>query len=647
MNREGQGLRGAGIGEHPPLEAVTAAIRRSQEYLLGIQYPEGYWIGELEADTSLTSEYIMLRHFLDRVDRDRERKAANYLRAKQLTDGGWDLFPGGQSDISATVKAYFAFKLMGHSAEEPFMRRARENILAKGGVTRVNVFTKIALALFGQYDWRWVPAMPVEIMLLPRWFYFNLYEVSYWSRTVIAPLLILMDLKPVHPILKEAGIDELYLPSRAAADLRFPKSQRLFSWKNFFVTVDSLLHRLETWVPRPFREKARREAEAWTLERMGPGGLGGIYPAMANAVMALNVLGYSDDHPKMAEGLKEIELLGVEGPETFHLQPCLSPVWDTALAVNALIESGLSRDHPSLLKATEWLLEKQIFKPGDWQVKRPSLPPGGWPFQFYNDFYPDTDDAGMVLMALKKVRFPDGERLQQAIDRGMTWFLGMQSRSGGWASFDVDNDHLLLNNIPFADHGALLDPPTEDLAGRGLETLGTFGEGRDHPAAVRALKSLRRTQRPDGPWYGRWGVNYIYGTWSVLRGLRAIGEDLDAEYVRRAVRWLEERQNPDGGWGETLESYADPSLAGRGESIPSQTAWALLGLIAAGEARSPAVARGIRYLLETQCRDGSWHDQFWNGTGFPRVFFLKYYLYPVYFPLWALGVYRSTLQTGS
>jgi squalene-hopene/tetraprenyl-beta-curcumene cyclase len=366
---------------------------------------------------------------------------------------------------------------------------------------------------------------------------------------------------------------------------------------------------------------------------------------MANAVMALHVLGYSHDHPKMAEGLKEIELLGVEGPDTFYLQPCLSPVWDTALAVNALIESELAPDHPSLLKATEWLLEKQIFTLGDWRIKRPYLPPGGWPFQFWNDFYPDTDDTGMVLMALKKVRFPDYKRLQQAMDRGMAWFLGMQSKSGAWASFDVDNDHLILNNIPFADHGALLDPPTEDLAGRGLETLGTLGEDRHHPSAVRALTFLKRTQRPDGPWHGRWGVNYIYGTWSVLRGLNAIGEDLDAEYVRRAVRWLEERQNPDGGWGETLESYADPSLAGKGESIPSQTAWALLGLIAAGLARSPAVAKGIRYLLETQRPDGSWHDHLWNGTGFPRVFYLKYHLYASYFPLWALGTYQSALQS--
>jgi squalene-hopene/tetraprenyl-beta-curcumene cyclase len=365
---------------------------------------------------------------------------------------------------------------------------------------------------------------------------------------------------------------------------------------------------------------------------------------MANAVMALHTLGYSEDHPKMAEGLKEIELLGIEEADRFHQQPCLSPAWDTPLAVNALVESALPRDHPALLRAAPWLLQQQILRRGDWQVKRPELPAGGWPFQFRNDFYPDTDDSAMVLMALKKIALPDRADIRQAIETGLEWFLGMQSTNGSWGSFDVDNTRLLLNNIPFADHGALLDPPTEDLAGRGLEMLGTYGETLAHPRAARALGFVKRTQDPRGGWFGRWGANYIYGTWSVLRGLQAIGEDLNAPYIRRAVRWLESCQNADGGWGETLLSYADPTLAGTGESIPSQTAWALLGLLAAGEAQNPAVAGGIRFLIETQRSDGSWDDPFWNATGFPRVFFLKYHLYPVYFPLWALGVYRTALQ---
>ena len=626
------------------MQGVEKAIHRAQEYVLSIQHPLGYWIGELEADSTLTSEYLMLRRFLGRVDQDLERKAANYLRAKQLPDGGWDLFPGSPSDISATVKAYFALKLVGHGPDEPFMAKARENILAKGGVTKANVFTKITLALFGQYDWRGIPAMPIEIMLLPRQSYFNIYEVSYWSRTVIVPLCILMDLKPVCRIPEAARIDELYVPSRAEADLRFPLSDQLISWKNFFIGLDRLLPNLENWAPRPFRARARQRALAWTLTRMGPGGLGGIYPAMANAVMALHTLGYSEDHPKMAEGWKEIELLGIEEADTFRMQPCLAPIWDTSLAMNALVESGLPGNHPALLNAAAWLIQGQILRRGDWQVKRPNLPAGGWPFQFRNDFYPDTDDTAMVLMALKKVRLPDRADIRQIIKVGLGWFLGMQSESGGWGSFDADNTRFLLNHIPFADHGALLDPPTEDLAGRGLEALGTYGETAAHPEAGRALAFIKETQCADGSWYGRWGVNYIYGTWSVLRGLQAIGENMNAPYVRRAVRWLEEHQNVDGGWGETLLSYADPALAGKGESIPSQTAWALLGLLAAGEARSPAVARGIRYLVETQRPDGSWDDPRWNGTGFPRVFFLKYHLYPVYFPLWALGVYREALS---
>lgn len=626
------------------MQGVEKAIHRAQEYVLSIQHPLGYWVGELEADCTLTSEYLMLRRFLGRVDQDLERKAANYLRAKQLPDGGWDLFPGSPSDISATVKAYFALKLVGHGPDEPFMAKARENILAKGGVTKANVFTKITLALFGQYDWRGIPAMPIEIMLLPRQSYFNIYEVSYWSRTVIVPLCILMDLKPVCRIPEAARIDELYVPSRAEADLRFPLSDQLISWKNFFIGLDRLLPNLENWAPRPFRARARQRALAWTLTRMGPGGLGGIYPAMANAVMALHTLGYSEDHPKMAEGWKEIELLGIEEADTFRMQPCFAPIWDTSLAMNALVESGLPGNHPALLNAAAWLVQGQILRRGDWQVKRPNLPAGGWPFQFRNDFYPDTDDTAMVLMALKKVRLPDRADIRQVIKVGLGWFLGMQSESGGWGSFDADNTRFLLNHIPFADHGALLDPPTEDLAGRGLETLGTYGETAAHPEAARALAFIKETQCADGSWYGRWGVNYIYGTWSVLRGLQAIGENMNAPYVRRAVRWLEEHQNVDGGWGETLLSYADPALAGKGESIPSQTAWALLGLLAAGEARSPAVARGIRYLVETQRPDGSWDDPRWNGTGFPRIFFLKYHLYPVYFPLWALGVYREALS---
>jgi squalene-hopene/tetraprenyl-beta-curcumene cyclase len=632
---------------HDTVTRLDSAIARAQEYLLGRQAPDGYWVGELEADTTITSELLLFRHLIDQVNPGHERKMVRYLRERQLPNGGWNLFEGGPVDLSATIKAYFAMKMAGTPPDDPDMVRARTRVRALGGPVRANVFTKILLALFGEYDWNGVPAMPIEIMLLPRRFYFHLSEVSYWSRTVIVPLLILMDRKPVRWLPADRALDELWPEPRESASLRFPRIPSPFSlrglfWKNFFIAVDDGLKIWERFSPRPFRKRAVEVARQWLEERLAvPGGLGGIFPAMTNAVLALRTLGYPDDHPLIRGQLKELAALAVETEDQLHFQPCVSPVWDTCLTINAMVESGLAPDHPALGRAAEWLLARQIFVPGDWEVKRPGLEPGGWAFQYDNDFYPDLDDSAVVLMGIEKLAGLDPARRDAARANGLRWFLGMQAEDGGWASFDVDNNHLLLNNIPFADHGALLDPSTEDLTGRGLELLGTLGHGRDHPAVGPALEFLRRTQRNDGPWYGRWGVNYIYGTWSVLRGLRAIGEDMHAPWIERAVHWLVSRQNADGGWGETAESYSHPSLAGCGESIPSQTAWALLGLLAAGRAEHPAVARGVEYLLRTQRTDGSWVDRFWNGTGFPRVFYLKYHLYAAYFPLWALGVYRS------
>ena len=627
--------------------AIDVAIERAQQALLDLQAPDGHWVGELEANSTITSEYLLFCRLLDRVEPDRERKMVAYLRRHQIDDGGWTLYVGGPSNLSATIKAYFAMKVAGVPVDDPAMVRARALVRRSGGPVSADVFTKILLALFGEYDWSGVPAMPVEIMLLPRWSYFNLLEVSYWSRTVIVPLLILLDVKPVKKLGADCGLEELWPVPRERASLRFhrvprPFSPRTFLWKNFFIGVDDCLKSWERLGPRPLRGRALDVARRWLEERLAvPGGLGGIFPAMANAVLALRALGYSEDHPLVLGQLKEIENLGIETADSLHYQPCVSPVWDTALAANALIESGLPPGHPSLVRAGEWMIDKQITVPGDWQTKRAHVPTGGWPFQYHNDFYPDLDDSAMVMMALCKTHGLDPERRRKALDRGLAWFLGMQGSDGGWGSFDADNNRLVFNNIPFADHGALLDPSTEDLTGRGLELLGTLGHGVDHPAARRGLAFLRKTQDAEGPWYGRWGANYIYGTWSVLRGLRMIGEDLSQEYVERAARWLVERQNPDGGWGETLGSYDDPSLAGRGDSIPSQTAWALLALLAAGHTTGPAVERGVRYLIETQAPDGSWEDPLWNGTGFPRVFYLKYHLYAKYFPLWALGVYRS------
>jgi len=627
---------------------VDHAISRARDVLLATQAPDGHWVGEAEANSTITSEYLLLCHLLDRVDREREAKMVRYLRERQLADGGYSLYDGGSANLSATIKAYFAMKVAGVSVDDPAMAAARALILERGGPVQADVFTKILLALFGEYDWRGVPSMPVEIMLLPRWSFFNLLEVSYWSRTVIVPLLILMDSKPVMRLPESCRLDELWPVPREHTSLRFPRIPRPFSpkrfiWKNLFIGVDDALKGWERLGPRPFRGRAIEAALRWLEERLAvPGGLGGIFPAMTNAVLALRTLGYPEDHPLIRGQIKEIENLGVETTDSLHYAPCVSPVWDTSLAANALIESGLAPDHPQLVRAGEWMMDKQITVPGDWQVKRPDVPPGGWPFQYHNDFYPDLDDSAMVMMALAKIQGLDPERKARCMERGLAWFVGMQGSDGGWASFDADNSRLVFNNIPFADHGALLDPSTEDLTGRGLELLGTLGHGPDHPAAQRALGFIRKTQHETGAWYGRWGVNYIYGTWSVLRGLGAIGEDCSADYVQRAIAWIEQRQNDDGGWGETLASYEDETLAGRGESIPSQTAWALLGLFAAGRTEGKAVEQGIRYLIDTQTADGSWEDPLWNGTGFPRVFYLKYHLYAKYFPLWALGVYRGT-----
>jgi squalene-hopene/tetraprenyl-beta-curcumene cyclase len=619
---------------------VDAAVQRARDHLLRLQDPAGFWVGELEADTTITSEYLLFRRLLGTAGAELERKAVAYLRERQSADGSWNLYEGGAGDLSATIKAYFAMKVTGTPPDDPALARARSWILARGGPTQANVFTKITLALFGQYPWGGVPAMPVEIVLLPRWSYFNIWEISYWSRTVLVPLLIVMDRRPVHVLPREHRLDELWAHHLHLDDPAYAR-RGLVSWKNFFIGVDVFLKTWEAFGPRPWRGRAIRAAHDWLVPRLAvPGGLGGIFPAMVNAVLALRVLGYPEDHRLIVGQLKEIEALGLEEPDRFHMQPCVSPVWDTVLAINALLAAGLPSGHPALLRAADWLLDRQVLEPGDWQVKRPGLPPGGWAFQFDNPFYPDLDDTAVAASGLAALDHPDAGRCRVAVERAVHWLRGMQGRDGGWGSFDTDQTRLLFNNIPFADHGALLDPATEDLTARCLECFARLGATREDPAVRRGLAFLRRRQTPEGAWYGRWGVNYLYGTWSVLRALGALGMGPEEPMVRRAAGWLESRQNPDGGWGETCDSYADAGAMGRGPSMPSQTAWALLGLLAVGRGDAGAVERGIDYLVRTQRSDGGWDDPLWNGTGFPRVFYLKYHLYAHYFPLWALGVWR-------
>lgn len=639
-------------------EAVEEALARSTGWLLQQQDPaHGYWVQELEADTTLTSEYMMLRRYIGAVDKEREDRMVRYLQGAQLEDGGWPIYTGAPMDVSASVKAYFALKLAGVPQDDPGMRRAREAILARGGVVSANVFTKIALALFGQYEWRGLPSMPPEIVLVPKKFAFNIYAISYWSRAVVIPLLIMLAVRRECRVSAGQGIEELFCTPRDQINYRhappFQKDPKFISWRNFFVWIDRILKIYEKHPLRYVRKKAMKQAEAWLLDHMqGDGGLGAIYPAMANSIFALMALGYPATHPLIQQALRSIEDLEIDtpasagGPATLHLQPCHSPIWDTALTINALVERGLSPDHEALARASSWLRSRQTHRVGDWIVSSPGATPGGWYFQFENELYPDVDDTAAVLTALAKVSPLQPADRDAAIQRGMKWALAMQSTNGGWGAYDRDNDQLIFNKIPFADHQSLLDPPTADLTGRCLEMLGALGYDRSHPAVAPALEFLRREQEADGSWYGRWGVNYLYGTWCVIVGLQAIGEDMSAPWIRRAVAWVESKQNMDGGWGESCLSYADRAWGGKGESTPSQTAWALLTLLTAGFSDSLSVARGINFLLRRQLENGTWYEPYHAGTGFPRVFYLRYHGYSKYFPMWALAMYRNVRMHG-
>jgi squalene-hopene/tetraprenyl-beta-curcumene cyclase len=625
----------------PKQAGVADVVAEARDALEALQHPDGHWVFELEADATIPAEYILLQHFLGEIDRSLEDKMAVYLRAAQADHGGWPLYAGGDFDLSATVKAYYALKLIGDDPHAPHMARARAAIVAHGGAARCNVFTRITLALFGQVPWRAVPVMPVEIMLLPRWFPFHLDKVSYWSRTVIVPLLILMACKPRARNPRKIGIEELFVipPAR---ERRYISSPTGSGWGRVFLALDQVLRIAEPLFPARTRQRAIREAVAFVTERLnGQDGLGAIFPAMANAVMALETLGCAKEHPDLVIAKQAIRKLVIENGDRAYCQPCLSPFWDTALACHALMEAGLTGAAPNIRRALDWIAERQILETvGDWAKTRPGVPPGGWPFQYRNDHYPDVDDSAVILCALHRA---DPGRYRHAIERGVEWILGLQSQNGGWGSFDADNTHEYLNNIPFADHGALLDPPTADLTARCISALAQIGYPREHPAIAHGLEFLRGEQEADGSWYGRWGTNYVYGTWSVLSTLNAVGEDMAQPYVRKAVRWLETRQQADGGWGESCASYWAERRHEVVASTPSQTAWALLGLMAAGEVESAAVARGIDYLRHASRHGAKWDEELYNAVGFPRVFYLHYHGYSAYFPLWALARYQSLM----
>ena len=623
---------------------LDSHIDSATKALLARQHADGHFQFELEADATVPAEYVLFRHYLgEPVDAALEASIAGYLRRIQGPHGGWALFADGAFDMSATVKAYFALKMIGDSPQAEHMRRAREAVRLRGGAERSNVFTRCLLALYGIISWRAVPVMPVEIMLLPTWFPFHLDKISYWSRTVIVPLLVLMAKKPRARNPKEVGVAELFLePPRQLGPT--PKApQQKASWFWFFRVVDNALRAAEPWFPKKLRQRAIDRAVAWVDERLnGEDGLGAILPAMANSVMMYDALGVPAEDSRRAIARKSIDkLLAVHDDETY-CQPCVSPIWDTALACHALLEVGGERAVAEAKRALDWLIPKQVLDlRGDWISQRPNVRPGGWAFQYANAHYPDVDDTAVVAMALDRVQDAGQGDYAGAIDRAREWIVGMQSVNGGWGAFDADNEYYYLNNIPFADHGALLDPPTEDVSARCLSMLAQLGDIKS-AAAERALAYLRRSQRPDGSWYGRWGMNYIYGTWSVLSALNAAAIAPEAPEVRKAVEWLAAIQNPDGGWGEDGSSYKlDYHGYEAAPSTASQTAWAVLGLIAAGALDHPAVARGIKYLADAQGADGFWDEPRYTAIGFPRVFYLRYHGYPKYFPLWALARYRN------
>ncbi|HUA02104.1 MAG TPA: squalene--hopene cyclase [Candidatus Aquilonibacter sp.] len=622
---------------------VGEAIRRAMGWLLAAQNPDGYWWAELEADTTLESDYILYLQVLGKLQSEKTAKLAKYVRDRQLPDGGWNIFYGGPAELNATVKAWVALRLAGDPASAPHLERAKQKIHEMGGLEATNSYVRFYLAMVGAVDWSMVPAIPPELMLLPEWFPLNLYEMSSWTRGIVIPLALVYAQKPGWKLPEGVMVGELFKePDSMPPSLAWDK--RVVSWKNLFLAIDRSVKLYETLPWKPFRRAAVTRARKWMRERLERSeGLGTIYPAMMNSIFALLAECGDTSDPLVAREVGFLARYEIEENDTLRVQPCISPLWDTAIAMVSLEEAGIDPAHPSLLAAERWLVANQILGPGDWQVKNRKAEPGGWAFEFRNDFYPDVDDTAFVLMALSRVSEPEPARLRAAIRRGLAWLLSMQNGDGGWGAFDHENNLQFLNHIPFADHNAMLDPSTADVTARAMECLGHMGWPATHPAIERAKAFLRREQEADGSWFGRWGVNYVYGTSGVLRALEAVGLGALPE-GKRAAQWLRAVQNPDGGFSESILSYYHPSVKAHGKSTASQTAWGLIGLLAVDSEAAvsdPAVERAVNWLVSHQNEDGTWDEAEFTGTGFPRVFYLKYHLYRNSFPLYALARYDN------
>jgi squalene-hopene/tetraprenyl-beta-curcumene cyclase len=627
------------------VKQVTEAIAASQKHLLSIQNPDGYWWAELESNVTITSEAVLL-HKIWGTDKTRPlHKVESYLRSQQREHGGWELFYGDGGELSTTVEAYMALRLLGVPADDPAMVKAKSLILEKGGISKTRIFTKLHLALIGCYNWRGLPSLPSWVMLLPNNFPFNIYELSSWARSSTVPLLIVFDRKPIFQIDQPINLDELYTEGVNNVKWELPKNG---DWSDIFNILDDGFKLAENLNFVPFRNEGIKAAEKWILERQeATGDWGGIIPAMLNSLLALKCLDYDANDPIIYRGLKAVDNFVIETENNYCVQPCVSPVWDTAWAIRALIDSGVSPDNSAVVKAGEWLIEKQILDYGDWAVKNHQGKPGAWAFEFDNRFYPDVDDSAVVVMALHQTKLPNEELKKQAINRALNWIASMQCQPGGWAAFDVDNNQDWLNSVPYGDLKAMIDPNTADVTARVLEMLGACNLSIKPDHLEKSLTYLLDEQESEGCWFGRWGVNYIYGTSGVLSALALINPQKYEVNIERGAAWLVKVQNNDGGWGETCFSYNDSHLKGKGDSTASQTAWALIGLIAAGEATgklaTDSLEKGINYLLTTQKSDGTWDESYFTGTGFPCHFYLKYHLYQQYFPLIALGRYQAII----